>query len=101
MIDNRQYQEGQAIAQKVIQADPRNAEAHAILGEKYMLVRDLPNALAELRKAVELDSRRVEGYAAVGSVYLAQGKNEEAEAAYQKAMRVLPVRVTRSASPLL
>ena len=68
-----------AITQSVIQADPKNAEAHTILGEKYLLMRDLPNALAELKTAVDLNPGRVEGYAAVGSVYLAQGKPEEAE----------------------
>ena len=90
LIDNRQYQEGQTIAQTVVQADPKNAEAHAILGKKYLLMHDLPNALAELRKAVELDPQRVEGYAAVGSVYLAEGKPDEAEAAYQKALTIKP-----------
>ncbi len=90
LIDNRHYQEGQAITQTVIQADPKNARAHTILGEKDLLMHDLPDALAELSKAVELDPQRVEGYAAVGSVYLAQGKPEDAEAAYQKAITVNP-----------
>jgi tetratricopeptide (TPR) repeat protein len=90
LINSRQYQEAQTIAQTVIKADPGNPKAHAILGEKYMLMRDLPNALAELRQAMDLDPKRVEGYAAVGAVYQAQGKTEEAEAAYKRAIEVNP-----------
>src|SRR5580658_1405694 len=90
LLENRQYKEAETITRTVIQADPKNAQAHAILGHQYLLMHDLPNALTELTKAVELDPRRVEGYAAVGSVHLAQGKPDDAEAAYQKAITVNP-----------
>jgi tetratricopeptide (TPR) repeat protein len=90
LLENRQFKEGQTVAEAVIRTDPGNAEAHTILGEKYVMTQDLPNALAELRKAMELDPQRVERYAAVGSVYMAQGKTEEAEAVYRKATEVKP-----------
>ena len=90
MSDNRQYKEAQALGQAILKVDPSNAAAHTLVGETFVLMNDLPNALAELTKAMELDPKRVEGYAAVGAVYLAQGKTEDAEAAYRKATEVNP-----------
>jgi tetratricopeptide (TPR) repeat protein len=90
LLDIHRNSEAQSMAESVLQANPRYAAAHAILGQLYMVKHDLPNALAELRKAVDLDSGRVEAYAAVGAAYLAMGKGDEAEAAYRKATEVNP-----------
>jgi tetratricopeptide (TPR) repeat protein len=90
LLDRRQFDQAQAIAQKVAETAPQNARAHAILGEKYILTVDFPKAIQEFQKVVALEPERVENYSALGAAYRAAGQFPEAEDAYRKATTANP-----------
>lgn len=90
LIASRQYDEAQTIARKILATDPNNAQAHVILGQKYAMTQDFPNAILEIRKAIELNPGRVENYTALAALLLSSGKPEEAEAAVKKAVEANP-----------
>jgi tetratricopeptide (TPR) repeat protein len=90
LIGRRQFDQAQSVAQKVLDAQPGNARALRILGEKSTLTNDLPKAIQEFQKLVALEPQRVENYAALGAAYGATGKFSEAEEAYRTATETNP-----------
>ncbi len=52
--------------------------------------KDFSGSLRELQQSIALDPARTESYAALGSTYLAAGQPEQAEAAFQRAVRLAP-----------
>src|SRR5262249_40522104 len=79
LLARRRLEEAQAIAEKVLAADPVNTRAHSIIGEKHTLMQDFPRAVAAFQKVVQLEPGRVENYAALGAAWLASGRAAEAE----------------------
>src|SRR5262249_31806225 len=72
------------------ETEPNNAQAHALLGQKYALTKDKEKAIEELRKAVELDPQRVETHTALAAVLLSVGRTVDAETAGKKAIQANP-----------
>ena len=56
LVAGRQFAQARTIVDKVLKADPKNAQAHAILGQTFSASQDRPNAIAEFQKAIALDS---------------------------------------------
>src|SRR4051794_36229431 len=54
LVGRGQLDQAQLFAQKVLAAEPGNARAHAILGEKHALAGDYSKAIEEFKKVVEL-----------------------------------------------
>src|SRR5579872_6201087 len=60
LIGARKYDDAQKAAERIIASDPRNAHAHAILGEKHAALQAWPLAIQEFQTAIELDPKQVE-----------------------------------------
>ena len=89
-ISAHKYDDAQKAAEKVIASDPRNARAHAMLGEKYAAQQAWPMAIREFQTAIELDPSQVKTYAALALAYASSSRTSEAEAILQKAAKSTP-----------
>jgi tetratricopeptide (TPR) repeat protein len=67
-----------SLAQSVVDAEPKNAKAHRILGRALIEQKDLPAARVQLENAVALDPNFDNGYA-LASAYLASKDLKNAE----------------------
>src|ERR1051326_2764628 len=65
LLDRQKWDQAQTTAEKSSEAEPENPRPHAILGQKYTLTHDLPNAIQEFQKLVKLEPQRVENYGAL------------------------------------
>jgi tetratricopeptide (TPR) repeat protein len=74
----------------VVAARPQSATAHNGLGVALYAKKDLPGAIACYHKALDLDSKLALAHGALGQALLAQGAFQEARAATQKALQLLP-----------
>src|SRR5205807_2578808 len=72
-----------AKARQAIARDPKNARAHAILGDARASLDDVAEAEKELKIALELDPSSGLAYAGYGDLYLTKDKPEEAEKAFR------------------
>ena len=57
LLGRRMLGEAKTLAESVLQTDSGNLRAHAVLGERYMLVGDLANAGTEFQKMIDLDPK--------------------------------------------
>jgi len=90
LIGRGQVENARSAAEKVLQADPNNARAHAVLGEAYGLTHHVPYAIQEFQKAIDLDPAKVEYYTALAVVHLAVGQPSAAETVNRKAVDANP-----------
>ena len=89
LLLTRQYQDAKSRAAKVLVVDPRNAQAHVIIGSALAGLKDLPAALNELEEANKLEPTAA-AHANLGAVRLAQGERNLAEAEFKKALELEP-----------
>ncbi|MCK9686380.1 XrtA/PEP-CTERM system TPR-repeat protein PrsT [Scleromatobacter humisilvae] len=69
-----------ALAGKVLQRDPRNADALRLQGDVHMYLKSDPDqALADYRKALEIDPASTPVHLAILSILMSQHKTDEAE----------------------
>lgn len=78
-------------AERAIELDPDDAEAHASLGILHSLRREGPAALRELRRAVELRPSYGDAHAWLGWVHLMTGQPREALGPARRAAELDPV----------
>ena len=71
-------------------SDPHNAALHNNLGNAYVLVNDMEDAIREFRTAARLDPRSPVPLNNLGTAYRKSGKVREARAAFRKAIRLDP-----------
>lgn len=83
--------------QKALEADPRLARAHYLLGNAYcgigmtyQYVEWFNKALAEYRRAVALDPEFAEAYCAMGIVYMINGRYDLTRKALERAVYLNP-----------
>ncbi len=81
---SRKYLPAQSELQMAIELDPKNAQAHALLGCCLFHLDDVDHGLTEFKKAQQLDSRanQFDEYLAMG--YTAAGESKKAEAVFDK-----------------
>ena len=84
------HKEARAVAEKVLAADPGSARAHRLLGNEYVVARDIPHAVREFEKSIELDPAAIETSADLGALYVFTGKPAEAQAVFRKAVQANP-----------
>jgi adenylate cyclase len=68
------YQQSERLAQKAIELDKDNAEAHRLLGEVYLYRRQFDLAIGEIGRAVELNPSDAEGYLYRGGLLVTLGR---------------------------
>ena len=88
---NGQYKEAMAEFNKVIEMDPKNAEAYNYRGYSCILAGDFDRAIADYTKAIDLKPLYADAYYNRGLVYDMQ-KNDREKAIYDltKAIQLKP-----------
>jgi tetratricopeptide (TPR) repeat protein len=82
---------GEALAQKALQLDDSNAEAHNSMAATYLFYRwNWNEAEKESRKAIELNPNFAEAYHLYAYVLLAMNRNDEAVAAQRTSQELDP-----------
>jgi serine/threonine protein kinase/Flp pilus assembly protein TadD len=89
-VDTGDLRTGVYAEEVVVQRDPTNAEAHAILGDALRQLGDLPNARAHLEHAVALEPMRPDFYVALVETLTAAGDQAAAEDAIAAGLEQQP-----------
>jgi adenylate cyclase len=84
------------LAQKALELDNTNIEAHIILGRIYLMRNQDEMAAAELEKAKAINPNSTEVAHALGRHYLQTGKPHEALEMFEKAVRLDPIHAQKS-----
>jgi len=84
------FEDAQARVKRVLEREPNNVQALAMLGNSLAGLKDLDGAIKEVQQAIDLDPSRAGTYTNLGSLRLAQGNMDQARAAFQKAVEVQP-----------
>lgn len=106
-IQNKQFDEAQAMLEKYIADDPDNGQLYYVLGVLYENKEDKATALQQYKKAVELDPNNAQAYLQLGRMtyVLAGQKDEEANtlstAEYNKAREEVIDPILREAASYL
>jgi tetratricopeptide (TPR) repeat protein len=85
-----QFNDAQALAERMLQRDPNDVHAHVLLANALAGLKDAEGAVAAFEKAVSLDPNRSSTYSELGSVQLVSGNREAAETAFLKAVAIDP-----------
>jgi tetratricopeptide (TPR) repeat protein len=89
----RQFDAARQHAAAALAADPANTEAHLVLANALAGLRDLSAAVEEIEEAIALSPDDSRPYTSLGVLRAAEGKPEEALAAYLQAVEVDPASV--------
>jgi adenylate cyclase len=84
------YQQAERLAQKAIELDKDNAEAHRLLGDVYSYRRQFDLAIDEFGRAIELNRSDAEGYLYRGGLFVTVGRSGEAIADFEVAKSLIP-----------
>jgi predicted TPR repeat methyltransferase len=82
--------EGIALIERSLQADPSKADWHSNLGIVLKAVGRLDEAMAAYERAIDLDPRHAKARNNLGVLQRAKGLAAEAEASYREAIRLNP-----------
>src|SRR5262249_53053322 len=74
----REYDQAIPELNKLVEADPKFALAHAYLGLNYEQQKEYGKAIAAFQKSLDLDDNNPEGESQLGHIYARAGKREEA-----------------------
>jgi cellulose synthase operon protein C len=89
LVAARLFTEAQAVADRLLQKDPNDADAHALQASLDFAQDNRDAALQELQKAVALDPNRPEFYVQLAAVQSAKHM-DSAESSLQKALAINP-----------
>jgi TolB-like protein/Flp pilus assembly protein TadD len=84
------YQQAERLAQKAIELDKDNAEAHRLLGDAYAYRRLFDLAIGEFGRAIELNPSDAEGYLYRGGLLVALGRSADAITDFEIAKSLNP-----------
>jgi len=91
------FEDARARVERVLEKNPKNAEAQGLLGSALIGMRDGAGALKEIEEAIQLDPTRPSSQTAFGALKLSQGDLRAAETAFKKAAEL----DSKSATPHL
>ena len=77
-LADKQYPAALDHAQKLIEKDPKQAQAWALRGKIYLAQQDFKRAEPDLLKAIELDPKLEPAYLLLAQLYVASNKQEQA-----------------------
>jgi tetratricopeptide (TPR) repeat protein len=89
-----QYEDAKTRAEKVIAKDDKNVSAQVLRANAMAGLKDVDGAVKEIEDAIALDPKQAGTYANLGALQLLQGKREEAEVAFKKAVETDPNNLT-------
>jgi adenylate cyclase len=84
------YQQAERLAQKSIELDKDNAEAHRLLSDVYSYRRQFDASIGELGRAIELNPSDAEGYLYRGVLLVTLGRSGEAITNFELANSLSP-----------
>lgn len=87
-----QFQEARERAEKALAISPEYADAEVLLGNALTGLKDFDSAVREIEEAIKVDPSAA-AFTSLGIVQAVRGKNEDAEAAYRKAIQASPQNV--------
>eukprot|EP01127_Copromyxa_protea_P017516 TRINITY_DN5343_c0_g1_i1.p1 TRINITY_DN5343_c0_g1~~TRINITY_DN5343_c0_g1_i1.p1 ORF type:complete len:440 (+),score=134.60 TRINITY_DN5343_c0_g1_i1:179-1321(+) len=94
LLDSGKFKEAEAKLLKVIELDPKYAQAYLVLGYTYGAMGDKYQAKENFQKAIALDSATAtEAYNGLASVLLAEGLHQSAREHIDKALETDPKHV--------
>jgi Flp pilus assembly protein TadD len=71
-------------ARRASQIDPKNAEAHILLGRAVVGTDDFDAAMKQIQEAIDLDPTSASGHTYMGALLLNKGRKADAQAAAEK-----------------
>jgi len=88
LMKEKKLETGVNHLEKAIKLYPAYFEAHLLLGNAYMEIRQLDKAEHEFRRSLELDPKSAVAFFSLGDVYRRQQKYPEAEKALQDGLKL-------------
>ena len=82
--------EAVSLYQEILVKQPRNSDAHHLLGVLYHQARNYSQAIAQFQRAIHINPKNPDFYNNLGETYRLSGKFPEAIAQYQKALQLQP-----------
>lgn len=86
----RQYAQAEPLYKRVLDLNPRHAEALHLLGLLTYQIGRLPEAVALITRAIDEDAGKAPYFYNLAVVFQRQGRLNDAETAYQQAIRLNP-----------
>jgi len=84
------YDSSKMLSEKALLAKPGYARALLLKGKSMVRSGDLKGGYSEIERAVFADSALTDGYAFMANIRLLDGKNDEAEELYRRAVKINP-----------
>ena len=76
--------------EKLLKLHPRDKRAHAQMGQYYRNIGDEPTALRYFSESIKIDKKYAPAYNNIGYSNMALGKYADAEAAFQRYIKLIP-----------
>ena len=92
LLYSHQFEDAKTRAHHALALDRKNVEAQLLLANSLAGLKDLDGAIEEIEEAIKLDPQNTLGYAGLGAMQQAAKRQDEAEAAFKKAVEVNPNR---------
>jgi Flp pilus assembly protein TadD len=89
-LEEKQFDQGIALLQKVTEKAPNAAAAYVDLGIAFERSGNLDKAVTSLKRAVELNPRQLVAYNELGITYRRKGEFAAARESYERALSVFP-----------
>ena len=90
LIKQKKNVDAQSVYEKIIQNNPKSAEAHAGLGWAYYTQGQRDLAEAEAQKALQIDNKIPMAHNVMGAIYFAKGQVEEAKNEFRTVLKLDP-----------
>ena len=90
MLAGQDFPSAKKYAQAALTANPKSVDAQIVLANALAGLKDQDGAIRELEASMQLAPDDSRPYTSLGSIKATQGKGQEAEAAYRKAVEIDP-----------
>lgn len=92
LVNEKKHKEAQAVFEKILQSEPKNAEACAGLAWALFSQGQRDKAEKYAKRSIELDDRFPMAHNVMGAIYFSQGKVEEAKNEFRTVLKIDPKR---------
>jgi len=90
LLAAEKFEDARSRADRVLQREPKNINAHLLRANAMARLKDLDGALKDMQQAITADPSQGAHYAQLGGIQLARGERAQAEDAFLKALEVQP-----------
>jgi tetratricopeptide (TPR) repeat protein len=90
LVARHQAPRALALAQQFVDANPKNAQGHVILGTLKYDSKNPSAAQAEFEQAIQIDPKNILSYLQLGQVYRQENQTDASIGQYQKALELQP-----------